>query len=875
MNQQWEPQARPTGGGSVRRARERMEAGLPPDMPPPPRPAYSPPRSMPSQPANRSRPPMPPALATSRNGQSPIGVAISRPTPAPQWPLSGTVEGPDSQSGPQYQPPQGRGVAPQRPPRPSRVPSILDSSKIQDHTPSFQYRPQQNAPDQNQWRGTVPEDEEMMSPTILSPVTPSSRPSTVSSVGTIPDFPVPILAPPRRSVHLGPPPSARRGASSYYSQASYVSPIPEESPRMQTSHGSYASSAAIPSSWGSDYGDDENPDRHFEHDEIEEGRESRESNGDDSDDRGLIRSASLGKRAKPSMVITRGADKADSARPSPRPQQTPKTDQMASASTASGKGGATNSALSSGTGWIDTSTSSSENTIPTLAKAAITDSPNSKSSDQSDPRAREMLAAYNAASTLQPRGPTPTRTPSPGPFTRLSAIRRPPRLDMDAVRDAEARGSLTSLPDLIRRATRLAAMMDRGKRPGSRLNDLNDFPMVGSDDKGYSLTPDEKHRSGLSGMLAAFPPPGAATPREGTPRPTSTWPSGYDARDPDGQRPPRKRRCCGLPCWGAILVILVLLIIIAAAVVVPVELLVINKPNSKAPLSALQQCQADTATACQNGGASLIVTGSCACICTNGFTGSTCTSSGATGCTTTSLPGSEFTDVTLGESLPRLITAAESNFSIPLSSNILLARLSSANLSCSSENALVTFEGRSQRIGNANDIVTLTLSPSPSMPSATSATSASSQPHHRKQFKYPDAVTSTKSIAPSTTSGILVDPYLPSSTAAAPSTVTSASPTATFRITEEALDFARIAVLFVLQEEQLDHAVNAQSALQKFFDLQSYTNLAAMNISLGNGNTVNLLGFTIDLGSGLVGNQSTSKTSGSMKSRKRNLWATL
>jgi hypothetical protein len=45
---------------------------------------------------------------------------------------------------------------------------------------------------------------------------------------------------------------------------------------------------------------------------------------------------------------------------------------------------------------------------------------------------------------------------------------------MDAVRDAEARGSLTSLPDLIARATKLAAMMDRGKRPGSRMA-LNDF----------------------------------------------------------------------------------------------------------------------------------------------------------------------------------------------------------------------------------------------------------------------------------------------------------------------------------------------------------------------------------------------------------------
>lgn len=50
---------------------------------------------------------------------------------------------------------------------------------------------------------------------------------------------------------------------------------------------------------------------------------------------------------------------------------------------------------------------------------------------------------------------------------------------MDAVRDAEARGSLTSLPDLIRRATRLASMMNEGKRPASRLNDLNDFPPPG------------------------------------------------------------------------------------------------------------------------------------------------------------------------------------------------------------------------------------------------------------------------------------------------------------------------------------------------------------------------------------------------------------
>jgi hypothetical protein len=78
--------------------------------------------------------------------------------------------------------------------------------------------------------------------------------------------------------------------------------------------------------------------------------------------------------------------------------------------------------------------------------------------------------------------------------------KRPPRLNVDAVREAEARGSMTSLPDLIRRATRLAANLDRGKT-ASRLG--WDWINTGEG---------EKHRKsggGLSGILSAFPPPGA------------------------------------------------------------------------------------------------------------------------------------------------------------------------------------------------------------------------------------------------------------------------------------------------------------------------------------------------------------------------------
>lgn len=490
-----------------------MEAGTSPETPQQPQQqrSYEQSRATPdtSRQARipRPRPPMPPGLAGTRNGQGPIGVAISRPTQLPQWPLAVTVENiPDQKNNQQYQPPAGRGNPPQRPPRPSHVPSMLDASRLQEPIPTFQYKSTQQEQSQGRGQTRYQDDNDDY---ITSPMTQSSRPSTVSSVGTIPDFPVPMPPPPstgpRRSANLGPPPSSRRGASSYYSQASYVSPIPEESVKSHPSHESYASSAAIPSSWGSgspgyDYDDTyDERDRGFGNDVIEEGRESRESN--DNDDARLIRSASLGKRAKPSMITTRSSEKVEPLRPAPHPQQKPHLETMGMVAGAPDVAVTTGAAmaaakeingqretmwpmvanadspLAGGTGFIDKSSSSSETEVPTLSKFVTADEGKSvplPSKTSSEPRTKDMLGAYNAASSLQPAGLAPSRTPSPG-FSRLSAVRRPPRLDIDAIRDAEARGSLTSLPDLIRRATRLASMMDRGKRPASRLA-LDDFP---------------------------------------------------------------------------------------------------------------------------------------------------------------------------------------------------------------------------------------------------------------------------------------------------------------------------------------------------------------------------------------------------------------
>ncbi|KAH8205630.1 hypothetical protein TruAng_000124 [Truncatella angustata] len=850
-------------GGSVRRARERAQAGLP-------RERLEPPTSIPRlpirNPNNGASRPQAPAGLQSKDGN--IGLAISRPTPVPQWPLAGPLTSPASSEGSEpYRPPAGR-APPQRPPRPSRVPSILDASKVQDHTPVFQYTQQD------------PRLSEISAPE--TPVTPSSRSTAHSSVGSIPDFPLPVAVPPvqsRRSVTLGPPPSSRRGQSSFYSTVSYVSPIPEESPRTR-SHTSYASSAAIPESYGTISPGISNDGNYY--DDIAE--ESVYS--DDADESRLVRSASIGRKSKPSLVTMRSssAEKGEMVpivlpiRPMPKPQQQdPK------------------SPFPEGTGFIDGSSGSSDTTssrLPTVGTAVTTNS---------------MLGAFQAASASDPS--SITKAASPQPF-RLSALRRPPRLDIDAVRAAEARGSLTSLPDLIKRATRLASMMDRGKRPASRFDDL-DFPeeIYGRNerDRSYDL---EKHQSGLSDMLAAFPPPAQANmSRRSMRQSTTSWPLAFngrkstmgspfgrgqaaDNRSPNSDQSQQKkgRRCCGLPLWGFLVLMFALLVVIAAAIIVPLEFFVIQKrdDNTVTAQPELSDCQ--NQLSCANGGTNVVTDGVCSCICTNGFTGNDCTTSSSAGCTTTSLTSSDSTlsNVTLGQSIPRLIQEGQTNFSLPLSATTILSKFNSANLSCVAENALVTFDGSSTRsttsaavlnVGVDSDIVqaekavsvtvtimsgvevTLTLD-NVATGDFSVIVSTLTEPLTTGTFSTVFATTlsnSASSTNTDTTTTTTITTYAPggTGTSTGTSTITSAtststaSPTSAFSVTDQVLDFARVAVLFVLQSKTVQDGVNAQSTLQKFFTSASSTDgvtiAQAQNVSIGGSNTVDLVNFKVNV----------------------------
>ncbi|KAI1337097.1 hypothetical protein F5Y15DRAFT_161122 [Xylariaceae sp. FL0016] len=823
--------------GSIRRARERAEAGLPRGSPP-------------NQDPYR-RPQAPPGFQ-SRNGQA--GVAISRPSPVPQWPLAGPVPSPASSDSEPYKPPPGRSQPPKRPPRPSRVPSILDGSKIQDHTPVFQYTP------------TSTRASELSAPETAN--TLSSRPSTLSSVGSIPDFPLPVAAPPavpRRSVNLGPPPSARRGASSFYSTASFVSPIPEESPKTR-SHTSYASSAAIPESFGSVTPGDYSPNEAYFDDTIAE--ESIIS--EDADESRLVRSASIGKRGKPSLVTTRSSEKTDSVpRPTLRPVQ----------------GGP----FEDGTGFLDASSSS---TGPSSTRAPT----------KSTLTADNMLSAFEGASATDPSS-IRKATPSPKPF-RLSGLRRPPRLDMDAVRAAEARGSLTSLPDLIRRATRLAALMDRGRRPASRFDEL-DFPeeAYGRDLEKYASYDQEKYQSGgLSDMLAAFPPPGSRRSMRQSSG-SGSWPLAAARRSFRGspmvtertvnsrqQEKKEGRRCCGLPLWGFLFLLLIIVSIVAVAVVVPLEIFVVKKSSDAA---TTQPAESDCANSCANGGTSVITQGVCSCICSNGFTGSNCTVATTQGCTTTTIENgsTNINNVTIGQAIPRLMADSEANFSIPLDATTVMSKFSSSNLSCNTENALVTFDGQSMRTqgalsevtdfsgnpavvqdGASADIAPITLTVDPSQ----DATIIVNEPTGTESIMVstlttPTTLSGISTIFATTLTLTMPDESTSSATETATATTTTDStskasttssttaapePTASFTVTQQVLDFARIAVLYVLQEETFEDASTAQTDLQKFFtDADSYTMTMnqAMNLTIGGNNTVDLVNFFVNIGSEKVG----------------------
>ncbi|KAI5207004.1 hypothetical protein E4T39_02208 [Aureobasidium subglaciale] len=664
------------------------------------------------------------------------------------------------------------------------------------------------------------------------PFAESHRDSTGSSVYSVPDNPTldvsqvphqvarPLYQPNRRPP-LGPPPSARRGPASYYPQTNYVAPILEESDHQRGLHdskSSFASSNAIPIGISRHLADQHDM-RQAEDSPFQDQYEDSDSSETEQTRPALVRQASIGRKSVPVLTTIKNGD----LRPD---SQTRPLGQISTQNSSNGQ--SVHHDMRRGSAPEDIEPEMLETSFQMVdispeEQYGKSYPPLSTRTNGSDIPGKDATISGYENSSPPPVYSEKNSTQSLEKQTTLAervGSKRPPRLNVDAVREAEARGSLTSLPDLIRRATKVASNLDRG-RTASRLG-FNFF-----EDEAQKTH--ENRRSGsLSDILASFPPPGLATPtgsRGGSrasrasramPWTSNLQHSSLPSESDLGEANEQRRRCCGMPLWLFLTLLLLVIILIAAAVLIPIILVVIPRQNgshNSASASALATCQ--QSLKCQNGGVNILGSdGSCSCLCVNGFAGSECSQSSTASCTTTSV--GNVNNVTLGDSIPRLLTGSGTNFSIPLNASNILGLFASSKLTCTAENALVTFNGLSARALRGG-VLESNPSPTKVLSGRADSTSVAGAAVTSNGIVFASGSASTAS--PSSVSSDL------SSSSSSSSSLSPLSDSTT-------LDFARVAVLLVFQESgQLNNAITAQENLQSYFTSGTTSTGQAINAS--------------------------------------------
>lgn len=651
--------------------------------------------------------------------------------------------------------------------------------------------------------------------------------------GPVPIMPIQGLQVPR---HNGPPPSSRRGPSSVSSRlmtGTAVSPIPEESFRQIRKKESFASSTVIPSSWGSGPRMSEILDSYAS--EQEEPIPEPKRNKRDS--LTILRQASLGKRGKPSLFSIN--------KPQAESQPSLKDDKSSDSSL----GYSTVNGLQPRASLDSTSTDTDS---IDLEKERI--------EVENEQKARSIGIGFGLG------------RPGAGMSSKKSKSHRPPELNLNAVRSAEAHGSLTSLPDLIRRATKVASNLEHG-RTASRLGILDMFDFGNQGKRARA----SHHRSSasMSDILASFPPPRTGTPDDSD---RTSWPYAptnaaeksrlremhrNSADESQNEGKPR-RRCCGMTMPVFIFVCIVVLCIIAAAVVIPIVLVVLPRNNHQTESAAAANTTTTPTCAqklpCMNGGVSIQSGSTCSCVCVDGFSGTQCATASDGSCTTTKT--SQSGNATIGSSLPDLFTQSETEFNIALNETEILSLFNANNVSCTVQNALVEFAGLSssklrRRHGSPIEIRDLDSEPlvatAPIIKRATT-TQAPGATYVPPILSVP-TTTAAEAAGAVQTAATATTTTKSAASATSASTSASTSAASVSGTAARVYEFARVAVLFIFEQTQdINAASTAQNDIDLYLlskDINSDTNMK-MSVTKPESFVLSFTNFTITLSDGTV-----------------------
>lgn len=268
--------------------------------------------------------------------------------------------------------------------------------------------------------------------------------------------------------------------------------------------------------------------------------------------------------------------------------------------------------------------------------------------------------------------------------------------------------------------------------------------------------------------------------------------------------------------WAFVLLIILALVVISAAIIVPLQLANLYKAKKDGSANGLAECKQKSV--CLNGGETIVMKDFCGCVCTNGFTGPTCSENDDLSCTTVDLKDAEdgkskgIQNVTMGNALPRLFEIAYPFYNIQLDMARVLAVFSNESISCAAQNALVTFNGKSV--------------PSTSDDDADGKDPVSGLPGLKER------------------QDIVIDTSGPSSTVGGSSNSNNRVP----QLDPDAIDFARVVVMYLTNFRTLPVAGDAQVALQNGFS----GGRDFGNLSIGNNNTVNFDNRSIKLSDGSI-----------------------